>query len=80
LLYAFLQCKPTSGAAGFFKGKVLVAGATGRVGSLVVNELLTWPNTTLSVVAAVRDSGKARNLFENSKIWIRTVRNYSMRS
>ncbi|CAM9204896.1 unnamed protein product [Heterosigma akashiwo] len=48
---------------GFSTGTVVVAGANGRVGRFVVQELLTRPNATVSVTAAVRDPSKAKNIF-----------------
>mmetsp|Transcript_21885 Transcript_21885/g.28669 ORF Transcript_21885/g.28669 Transcript_21885/m.28669 type:complete len:359 (-) Transcript_21885:194-1270(-) len=46
-------------------GTVVVAGASGRVGQLVVKELLTFPNSTVSVTAAVRDTSKAKTIFKD---------------
>lgn len=56
-------------------GKVLVLGATGRVGRLVVQEILNRPNSTLSVRAFVRDKSKAVAVFgpeylENNRLEI----------
>jgi uncharacterized protein YbjT (DUF2867 family) len=42
--------------------KVAVAGATGRTGRFVVQELL---NRDVSVVAMVRDEGKAKEIFDD---------------
>jgi len=42
--------------------RVVVFGATGRVGRLVINELLSRQNSTLSVRCVVRDVSKAEKL------------------
>jgi len=42
--------------------RVMVAGASGRLGRLVVRELLIAPNSTVQVCAAVRDVEKAKKV------------------
>ena len=45
--------------------RVLVAGASGKVGQLVVKELLERANSTVTVRALVRDVGKAKTILKD---------------
>jgi dihydrodipicolinate reductase len=55
-------------------GRVLVAGATGRVGRLVVQELLNRENSTVVVRALVRDVGKAKTILPANSDRLEIVR------
>lgn len=59
LYYSFCQSLILSDIS---SGRILIAGSTGRVGRLVVEELLNRQNSTVVVRALVRDVQKARKL------------------
>ena len=60
-----LLAKATYGLVLSSGKRVLVAGASGKVGKLVVQELLERVNSTVTVRALVRDVGKAKTMLSD---------------
>lgn len=67
LLFLFVAKNVAALSSSVSSGKVLVAGATGRVGRLVVQELLNRENSTIIVRALVRDVSKAKSILPSSE-------------